>query len=160
MPDALVDDVVLVANEACTNCVEHAYRGHDVETMLLEVKAVDGEIRARVTDSGSWKTPAANPGNGGQSVTNAPVGTQLDDTVYATAADARLFVVDGSQNATYIVRANFAPGTLYTETPNDSGVAGLLATVHLATGQINPVAIGFGKPTGLLFAPADSGGDR
>jgi hypothetical protein len=38
-------------------------------------------------------------------------------------------------------------------------VAGLLGTVNLATGQINPVAIGFVKPTGLLFAPAGSEGD-
>ncbi len=66
VPEALGADVVLVANEACTNCVEHAYRGHSVGTMLLEVKAVDREIQVRVIDSGSWKTPAANPGNGGR----------------------------------------------------------------------------------------------
>jgi PAS domain S-box-containing protein len=66
VPDQLAADIVLVANEACTNCVEHAYRGHSVGTMLLEAKAADGEIQLRVTDSGSWKTPAANPGNSGR----------------------------------------------------------------------------------------------
>ena len=66
VPDELAADIVLVVNEACTNCVEHAYRGHARRTMLLEVEAADGEIQARVTDSGSWKTPAANPGNSGR----------------------------------------------------------------------------------------------
>jgi PAS domain S-box-containing protein len=66
VPDELAADIVLVANEACTNCVEHAYRGHQVGTMLLEVKAAEREIHGRVTDSGSWKTPAANPGNSGR----------------------------------------------------------------------------------------------
>src|SRR5271157_3764639 len=66
VPDALAADIVLVVNEACTNCVEHAYRGHRVGTMLLEVNTADDEIQARVTDSGSWKTPATNPGNSGR----------------------------------------------------------------------------------------------
>jgi anti-sigma regulatory factor (Ser/Thr protein kinase) len=66
VPEELAGDVVLVVNEACTNCVEHAYVGHPVGSMLLEAKATDGEILARVTDTGSWKTPAANPGNSGR----------------------------------------------------------------------------------------------
>jgi PAS domain S-box-containing protein len=66
VPDELATDIVLVANEACTNCVEHAYPGYSVGTMLLEGKAADGEIQVRVTDSGSWKTPVANPGNSGR----------------------------------------------------------------------------------------------
>lgn len=53
VPDELAADVVLVVNEACTNSVEHAYRGRDVGTMRLEVEAADGEIRARIADSGS-----------------------------------------------------------------------------------------------------------
>jgi hypothetical protein len=113
-----------------------------------------------VNQGGSELVFVADPGAAGQSVTNAPVGTQLDDTAYARTPSDRLFVVDGTQNATYIVRSNFVSGTVYTETPNDSGVTGLLGTVSLATGRINPVAIGFGKPTGILFAPADSGGDH
>ena len=66
VPDELAADIVFVVNEACTNCVEHAYRGHDVGTMLLEVQSADGEVRARIADRGSWKTPAADPGNGGR----------------------------------------------------------------------------------------------
>jgi PAS domain S-box-containing protein len=98
VPDALVDDIVLVANEACTNCIEHAYRGHNVGTMLLEVKPVDGEIRARVTDSGSWKTPKADPGNSGRGlvlmraisdsmeIDSSPTGTTVDITFRLPAA--------------------------------------------------------------------------
>ncbi|OBG24316.1 SpoIIE family protein phosphatase [Mycobacterium sp. 852002-51057_SCH5723018] len=92
VPDALAGDIVLVVNEACTNCVEHAYRGHGVGTMLLEAKIVDGKLQARITDSGSWKTPAANPGNSGRGlvlmrtlseamqVDSSPTGTTLDIT--------------------------------------------------------------------------------
>jgi PAS domain S-box-containing protein len=90
VPDALAADVVLVVNEACTNCVEHAYRGHPVGTMLLEAKIADGEVRARVVDSGSWKTPAADPGNSGRGlvlmkalsdrmeIDSGPTGTTVD----------------------------------------------------------------------------------
>jgi PAS domain S-box-containing protein len=66
VPDELAADIVLVVNEACTNSVEHAYRGHSGGTMMLEVEAVEGEVHVRVGDSGSWKKPAANPGNSGR----------------------------------------------------------------------------------------------
>ena len=66
IPEALAADIVLVVNEACTNCVEHAYRGHQVGTMLLEAEVTDGHVGTRITDAGSWKTPAADPGNSGR----------------------------------------------------------------------------------------------
>jgi anti-sigma regulatory factor (Ser/Thr protein kinase) len=66
VPDALVADIVLVVNEACTNSVEHAYRGHDVGTMRVEVESLDGQVHARITDSGSWKTPGEEPSHGGR----------------------------------------------------------------------------------------------
>lgn len=59
-------DIVLVISEACTNCVEHAYEGHEVGTMRLDMETVDGGIRARIADSGSWKPPAADPVNRGR----------------------------------------------------------------------------------------------
>jgi PAS domain S-box-containing protein len=92
VPDALAADVVLVVNEACTNCIEHAYRGHPVGTTLLQAKIADGEVRARVVDSGSWKTPAADPGNSGRGlvlmralsdsmeIDSGPTGTTVDVT--------------------------------------------------------------------------------
>jgi PAS domain S-box-containing protein len=90
VPDELAADIVLVVNEACTNSVEHAYRGHHRGTMLLEVEAVEGEVHVRVGDSGSWKKPAVNPGNSGRGlvlmralsdsleVDSTPVGTTID----------------------------------------------------------------------------------
>ncbi|OBI38627.1 SpoIIE family protein phosphatase [Mycobacterium sp. E2238] len=66
VPGELAADIVLVINEACTNCVEHAYSGQPLGTMLLDVELAGGEIRARITDQGSWKAPEADPGNGGR----------------------------------------------------------------------------------------------
>jgi PAS domain S-box-containing protein len=88
----MIDDIVLVVNEACTNCIEHAYRGHGLGTTLLEVETIDSEIRARVIDHGSWKPPAVNPGNSGRGlvlmraisdtmeIDSSPTGTTVDIT--------------------------------------------------------------------------------
>jgi PAS domain S-box-containing protein len=78
VPDVLAADIVLVVNEACTNSVEHAYRGHSVGTVRLDGEAVDGEVRVRVADSGSWKTPAADPGNSGRGL---PLIRAISDSV-------------------------------------------------------------------------------
>lgn len=64
--EAQITDIVLVLSEACTNCVEHAYVGHEVGTMRLEMAADNRDFRARIIDSGSWKPPAQHPGNGGR----------------------------------------------------------------------------------------------
>jgi PAS domain S-box-containing protein len=65
VPAALTADIVLVVNEACTNCVGHAYRGQ-LGTMRLEAEIADGEVQARVADSGTWKTRAADASDGGR----------------------------------------------------------------------------------------------
>ena len=64
--DELAADIVLVVNEACTNCVEHAYRGFVAGAMVVEISLGDGEVHSRITDYGSWKTPVTNPVNGGR----------------------------------------------------------------------------------------------
>ncbi|MGA9675505.1 MAG: SpoIIE family protein phosphatase [Mycobacterium sp.] len=89
VPDELAADIVLVISEACTNSVEHAYRGHSVGTMLVEVEAVGGGVQARVGDSGSWKTPAAQPRNGGRGL---PLIKAISDSVelHCTAAGTTL----------------------------------------------------------------------
>ncbi len=97
-----------------------------------------------------------NPGTPQQTVTRVPVGTQLDDTVWATATGGRMLVADGSANIIYSIRATFTTGTVYTEAPDDSAVNGFVATVKLSTGFVTPIAIGFGKATGLLFLPDSS----
>ncbi|OBG01098.1 stage II sporulation protein E [Mycobacterium sp. 852014-52450_SCH5900713] len=90
VPDELAADIVLAVNEACTNCVEHAYTGQPLGTMLLDVELADGEIRARITDEGSWKPPEVNPGNGGRGLVlmrALSTAVELDCTPTGTTAD-------------------------------------------------------------------------
>ncbi|MEB4207508.1 SpoIIE family protein phosphatase [Mycobacterium sp. 94-17] len=92
-------DIVLVVNEACTNCVEHAYRGFAAGTMLLEVSLDDGEVRTRITDYGSWKTPAIIPDSGGRGLPLMQVlsdSMELDSTAVGTTADITFHVVAGA----------------------------------------------------------------
>jgi PAS domain S-box-containing protein len=98
IPAEQAADIVLVINEACTNCIEHAYRGHSVGTMLTEVKAVDDGVRARITDSGSWKTPAANPGNSGRGLVlmrTMSDSMEMDTTSTGTVVDITFHVPTG-----------------------------------------------------------------
>lgn len=98
VPDELSADIVLVVNEVCTNCVEHAYRGQRPGKMLLAAERVDGEVRVRVADTGSWQTPPADPGNSGRGlvlvraisdavdVDSTPAGTTVDVSFRLPAA--------------------------------------------------------------------------
>jgi hypothetical protein len=94
-----------------------------------------------------------NPGTGQQSVSKMAVGTQLEDTVWPTGP-GRLLVVDGASGVTYWINGNFANGDIYTQSPNDSGVDNFVATINPATGFETPIAIGFGKATGMVFVSA------
>jgi len=68
VPESLTTDIVLVVNEALSNSAEHAYRGRTPGTMRLEAALVDGHIEITVADSGSWKTPPADPGTRGRGI--------------------------------------------------------------------------------------------
>ncbi len=86
--DQLVADIVLVVNEACTNCVEHAYREHGVGRLRLDARISDGAVCARVSDSGSWKAPAAvNSGRGLVLMRALSDAVQLDCTPAGTTVD-------------------------------------------------------------------------
>jgi hypothetical protein len=93
-----------------------------------------------------------NPGSAQQSVSKMAVGTQLEDTVWPSGP-GRLLVVDGASGVTYWISGSFANGDIYTQTPNDSGVDNFVATINPATGFETPIAIGFGKATGMVFVP-------
>jgi hypothetical protein len=113
-----------------------------------------------VNQAGSELVFIANPGTASQSVSRTLVGTQLEDTVWIKSAlPGRLLVVDGNANTIYSVTTKFTPPTIYTETPDDSGVSSFVGTLNLATGIIKPVIIGFGKATGLIFVPTTGGDD-
>ncbi len=107
-----------------------------------------------VNQGGSELVFIANPGTAAQKVSRTLVGTQLEDTVWIkSAARGHLLVVDGKTNTIYSVKTDFAPGTIYTETPDDSGVSSFVGTVDLTTGIVKPIIIGFKKATGLIFVP-------
>jgi len=56
-----IADIVLVVNEAATNCIEHAYR--DVDDGVIRLSAEDDgrRIFVDITDFGVWRPPAAAP---------------------------------------------------------------------------------------------------
>ncbi len=96
-----------------------------------------------------------NPGTSTQTVTRLTVGTQVDDSYWIPAIEGRLVIVDGAQNTIYTVKkeGGFTVGTIYTEAPSDSAVAGFVATVDPSTGTTVPVIVGLTSPTGMSFIP-------
>ncbi len=66
VPKTLAADIVLVVNEACTNCVEHAYRGQEPGRMRIDADSSDHRLRFRIADFGSWKRPPDDPGTRGK----------------------------------------------------------------------------------------------
>lgn len=145
MGNATATDITTGANNAkvTLNLVDPDSLSTDTKGNLILINQAGTEI---ITIS--------NPGTSQQSVTSLTVGTQLDDTVWASSTQGRLLVVDGSLGRTFWLRApHFNVGDIYTQTPDDSGVAGLVAVVDPGTGIITPIALGFGKPTGMLFVP-------
>ncbi len=92
-------------------------------------------------------------GTAQQQVSQLSIGSQVDDSVWATAAQGRLLIADTAMNALYMMRGAFAPGTLYAASPNDSGVAGMVSTIEQTSGLLTPVAIGFKSPHGMAFIP-------
>ena len=85
--------------------------------------------------------------------TSLPVGTEMNDIVWATNDRGTLYVTDTSANKIYAINGGFKTGTAFMAAPGDSGVAGFVATVDLTSGIIKPIVIGMGSPHGLLFVP-------
>jgi len=94
-----------------------------------------------------------NPGTTGQTVSRLPLGTQVDDTVWATSAQGRILVSDHGGNAVYAIRSTFTAGTAYSAAPGDSGVAGFVGSLDLTSGTLKPVVIGLSSPGGMAFVP-------
>jgi hypothetical protein len=86
-----------------------------------------------------------------QYVTSLPLGNQVDDTIWPSSTHGRLLVSDTGANTIYALRTEWVDGIAYTATPNDSGVAGMVATIDQSTGILTPVAIGFSSPHGMTF---------
>jgi hypothetical protein len=114
-----------------------------------------------VNQAGSELVFIQYPGMSTQKVTRTLVGTQLEDTIFIGSArqgkNGTFLVVDGTTNTIYSIRTQLQ--SVYTETPNDSGVSGLFGTLDLSTGIVTPVAIGFQKATGLALFPQGVGNE-
>lgn len=107
-----------------------------------------------VNQAGAELVFISNPGTPGQKVSRTLVGTQLEDPVWMKPAQkGKLLLVDGKTNTIYAIHTAWQAGTVYTETPDDSGVSSFFGTLDLSTGIVMPVAIGFKKATGLAFLP-------
>jgi hypothetical protein len=123
----------------------------DPDSLTVDVK---GDL-VLVDQAGNDIVYISNPGTPQQKVSRTPVGSQLDDTVWATSANGRFLLADGVLNAIYWITSpsGFQPGAIYTETPNDSGVAGVFGLLDPDTGIVTLKGLGFNHPTGLLFVP-------
>ena len=95
-----------------------------------------------------------NAGTPSQTATVLPVGTQINDTAFATSSRGTLYITDNANNALDAITGTFKPGTAYVTAPSDSGVAGFVGVLNLTTGAITPVITNLANPAGLLFIPA------
>jgi PAS domain S-box-containing protein len=104
VPELLTADIVLVVNEACSNSAEHAYRGREPGTMRVEAALGDRHIQVQVTDSGSWKTPPADPGIRGRGLLLMRALSEkmdVDGTSEGTTVDMRFAFGEGAPGRTF-----------------------------------------------------------
>jgi hypothetical protein len=98
-----------------------------------------------------------NAGSASQKLSRLSLGTQIDDSAWATSSKGTLYVTDNSDNKVYAISVTTKPGTVFVACPSGKGVvAGFVGTLDLNSGTITPVAIGFKNPHGLLFVPQTS----
>lgn len=96
-----------------------------------------------------------HPDSRHQQATVLNLGTQVDDSAFATGPCETLLVVDNSLNEVVAVTGPFQRGEAFEAVPNDSTVLpGNLGTLNLKTGQITAFGSGFANPHGLLFLSA------
>jgi PAS domain S-box-containing protein len=103
VPESLAADIVLVVNEACSNSAEHAYRGREPGTMRVEAALGDRHIHVQVSDSGSWKTPPADPGTRGRGLLlmrTLSEQVDIDGTAEGTTIGMRFAFGEGAPEGT------------------------------------------------------------
>ncbi len=80
LTDDSLDDLQLAVGEAATNAVDHAYPDGEPGEFTCRVSgAVDRGVTVEIRDSGSWQSPAVDPGHRGHGLT---VINALADTVH------------------------------------------------------------------------------
>jgi anti-sigma regulatory factor (Ser/Thr protein kinase) len=60
--DERVADIVLAVNEAVANSIEHGYQGRKLGKIRLKGENDGARVRVKITDKGSWKPAASDPG--------------------------------------------------------------------------------------------------
>lgn len=68
VPHDLAGDLVSATNEACSNSIEHAYRGADDGRVALSAECDTETVVIQVTDNGTWKPRSADPGPRGRGI--------------------------------------------------------------------------------------------
>ncbi len=94
-----------------------------------------------------------NVGTPSQQVKVLSVGTQVDDSAWATSSKGCLLVADGNVGIYSVCSSVWVPGTVYTAAPNDFTVIGFIGTINMANGAITPVIVGIANPHGMAFVP-------
>lgn len=83
--DASIADIVLVVNEACTNCIEHAYRDTNAGPIRIEANHDHGQIVVDITDDGVWQKPPSEPSTRGRGL---PIMHAVSDGVDVKSSSA------------------------------------------------------------------------
>lgn len=68
VPEDLATDLVAAANEACSNCIEHAYLGGSPGRVLLSADCALDRVTIEVSDDGNWRPLPEDPGNRGRGI--------------------------------------------------------------------------------------------
>jgi CheY-like chemotaxis protein/serine phosphatase RsbU (regulator of sigma subunit)/anti-sigma regulatory factor (Ser/Thr protein kinase) len=85
VPSDVAADLVLAFGEACSNAVQHAYRGAE-GNVVVHLRAWDGNLVVRVRDTGRWNDrPAPSDGGRGLDIIRAVVDdAHVHGTPYGT----------------------------------------------------------------------------
>jgi serine/threonine-protein kinase RsbW len=69
LPRDAENDLLLVVNEAASNCVEHAYTSATVDgTVELTFWTEPGSVCVEIVDQGRWRTPSGQPTGRGRGI--------------------------------------------------------------------------------------------
>lgn len=150
--DMVVLTPILMGNASATDIATHK----KVPMNLIDPDSMTFDPQGNLVldnQGGSSLVFISGVGTTQQYVSQLSIGNQVDDSVWATAAQGRLLIADTGLNTLYMMRGTFVPGTLYAASPNDSGAASMVSTIDQVSGLLTPVAIGFNSPHGMAFIP-------
>jgi anti-sigma regulatory factor (Ser/Thr protein kinase) len=80
-PDRIVDDLVLVASELCSNAMEHSGL-HPDDSIVVRLTTMLGAVELSVEDAGTWATDGPRQGGRGLQIVR-----EISDTVDVTRTD-------------------------------------------------------------------------